>query len=226
MPSRVPLLVMGCVLSALVTMGCTSYTEDIGGGFLVRTRVYEGLAHEYKEFDLYYRGILGIRRLIHKDIRNAEVSPDGQRVLFFARRHRPEPLGMDELLFVFVRRSKETIKVEEGRFHHTGSYWNSGGDMFVYRRLHQPLVLFDLSTSKSRTIAQKGLSFLQWSPAGKKIAYATGKSVYEVNSLYFIDVDEPEGILVAEKEGAWRKEDFEWVTMNGEEKIIVKETER
>ncbi len=227
MQSRVPLLVMGCVLSALVTMGCTSYTEDIGGGFLIRTRVYQGMAHEYKEFDLYYRGILGIRRLIHKDIRNAEVSPDAKRVLFFARRHRPEPLEMDYVLYVFGRTNKKLTEAAAGDFEFTLENWDPKGERLIFRKSYEGIMLFDVITGESREITDEGVYFLGWSPSGRKIAYATGNSVYEENALGYVDIEESNMVQVRQKQGEWwRKEDFVWVTLEGEEKIIVKEAGR
>ena len=221
-----PLLVCSWILVGLATTGCTSNTEDIGGGFLIRTRVYQGMAHEYKEFDLYYRGILGIRRLIHKDIRNAEVSPDGQRVLFFARRHRPEPLGMDYVLYVFRRTNEKLTEVDAGHFEFTLENWDPKGERLIFRKSYEGIMLFDLITGESREITDEGVYFLGWSPSGRKIAYATGNSVYEENALYYVDIEEPQTVQVRQKQGEWwRKEDFEWETVEGEEKIIVKETE-
>ena len=210
------------ILLGTVLLNCRSYTNDIGFGYSIRTRVYYGMAHDYAEHDLYYRGALGIRRLIHKDIRSADVSPDGERVLFFARRHLPGPRGIDHILYVFDRKSKDLLMIEEGDFFYQQEYWSPEGDSFIFIKSYEPIMLFDLSNRESREIVGRGFYFLGWSPSGERIAYATDKSVYEVNVLYAADVKEPRGIKVGEKKGEWKKEDFEWVTVGEEEKIALK----
>jgi Tol biopolymer transport system component len=209
----------------LVAMGCSSYMEDIGGGFVVRTRVRHGMSHVYKERDLYYKGIVGIRRLIHKDIGSAEVSSDGKKILFFARRQRPEPVGMDHILCVFERENGGLTRVEEGEFYYRRDYWSPDSDKLVNLRNNEPIMLFELSTGKPREITGKGYYFLGWSPSGDNVAFATDKSIYDLNSLYYANIEEPTPILVSEKKGLFRKEDFEWVTVDGDDKIIVKESE-
>jgi Tol biopolymer transport system component len=210
------------ILLELASMGCTSYSEEIGSGFIVRTRVSRGISHKYEERDLYYRGALGIRRLIHKDIAGAKVSPKGDRILFFARRPRPEPLGMDYILYVFDVQDKDLVKIAEGEFFYTHDYWCPDGQKLVYVQYDAPIVLFDLNSQKAREIASKGFLFRGWSPSGKKIAYSTGKSKYDMNSLYCADLLDSSNTLISEKKGPWRKEDFEWVTLEGEEELIVK----
>ncbi len=220
MRSLVPSFVW--ILVGIVPMSCTSYTEDIGNGFLIRTRVQHGMAQQYEEHDLYYKGMLGFNRLIHKDIRSAEVSPRGDVVLFFARRHRPEPMGMDYILCVFDRKTKDLLKIEDGDFYYPEEFWSPEGDNFIYTKYYEPIMLFDLSNHESREIAGKDFNSLGWSPSGENIVYTTDKSVYDVNTLYVTDVKNPRGIKVEEKKGVWKKGDFEWVTEGGEEKIVVK----
>jgi len=142
------------------------------------------MEQEPGERDLYYKNLLGIRRLIHRDISGAEVSPDGEKVLFFTRTQRQEPADTDSILYVF-----------------------------------------DLTRNEARAITGEGFYFLGWSPSGAQVAYATDKSVDEVNYLYLGGVDERRATIVGGKIGLWRKDDFEWVTTGGKETIRLSRDE-
>lgn len=210
------------ILLELIAVSCTTRSEEIGRGFIVRTRVYHGISHQYEERDLYYKGLLGVRRLIHKDISGAKVSPKGEVVLFLARRPQPEPTVMDQVLYVFDRRDGEMVRIADGRFDFSHDCWSPSGDMFMYRKFHKPIMVFSLAAGRSWEIAEEEFYFLGWSPSGNRVAYATDKSVYEVNALYSTDVKQPQRMKVGEKKGEWKKEDFDWVTVGEEEKIVLK----
>ncbi len=211
------------MLLGTALLGCSSYSKDIGNGFILRTRVYYGMAHEYKEHDLYYRGFLGIRWLIHKDVSGGWVSPDGNKVLFCTRKSQPEPLGMEHILHVFDRQNKNLLEITRDNPFTGINYWSPQSDRFVFKKIYEPIMLFDLSTREHREIVGPGFWFLGWSPSGEKVAYTTDKGIYEFNTLYFADVKDMQSIEVEEKEGAWRIHDYQWVMKDGEETIVVKQ---
>jgi hypothetical protein len=210
------------ILLGIALPNCSSYSKDIGAGFIRRTRVYYGMAHEYREHDLYYRGFLGIRWLIYKDVSGGWVSPDGSKVLFFTRKSRPEPLGMEHILHVFNRQNKELLEIA-GENPFTGSeYWSPKSDRFVFKKLYEPIMLFDLSAREYLEVVGPGHWFLGWSPSGEKIAYSTDKTIYEINTLYFVDLEDMRSIKVEDREGKWRIHDYRWIMKDGEETIVVK----
>lgn len=198
---------------------CKVEQEEIGAGFVIKTRVYEGMGHTYRAMDLYQRGALGVLGLVHKDISGAEVSPKGTRVLYFAQQQGAD--ATDSVLYVFDRENGESIRVAEGRFYYDHDYWSPTGDRLVYKKTGGPIVLFDVRDRQERVVVEEPHIFRGWSPTGEKIAHSTGRSIYEVNELYVTEVDHGVVEEVARKKGNWTKDDFEWVGRDGEEAVVI-----
>ncbi len=115
------------IVVALLLQSCVWLeVEDLGSGFFFLVWVTEGMGHTGRDRDLYYRSVLGIPRRIHKDVTGAEVSPTGERVLFFTWGDKPG----DEVLYLFDRNTSETLKMDpspcpwkiSGVYRHNGSW--------------------------------------------------------------------------------------------------------
>ena len=192
--------------------------EDLESGFFFLVWVTEGMGHTGRDRDLYYRSVVGIPRLIHKDVTGAEVSPSGDKVLFYTWGDEPG----NNVLHLFDRTSGETVRIAEGSFYppYGSDYWSPKGDRFVYQT--GPIFLFDVKTRQTRQLIGESYAFVSLSPSGERIAYMTAGSIYEENELFCMDVETGAVTEVARKEGWWRIDDFEWRTVNGEETIAVK----
>lgn len=192
--------------------------ERLGSGFFFLVWVTEGMGHTGRDRDLYYRSVVGIPRLIHKDVTGADVSPSGDKVLFYTWGNDPG----NNVLHLFDRTSGETIRIAEGSFYvpYGSDYWSPKGDRFVYQT--GPIFLFDVTTRQTVQLLGRSYVFLSWSPSGERIAYMTAGSVYEVNELSYMVVETGAVSEVARKEGLWRVDDFEWRTVDGGETIAVK----
>ena len=213
-------LVVALIPLAASIFACRVEKEDIGSGFVIKTRIYSGVGHTYRERDLYRRASFGMLRLVRKDISGAEVSPGGKSVLYFARKQIPD--GIESVLYVYDEDADESVQLAEGRFYYDHDYWSPTGDQIVYKKMGESIVVFDVSERTKKVLVDAQHIFRGWSPSGTMIAHSTGKSKYDENLLYVTNLETMETDEVARKEGNWAKSDFHWLTENGVDVVEVR----